>query len=74
MKAVAFVFMNILRNDWQHSCLKEMNIPFVSFGQLTQDKSYNFIDLNSFQYTYAGELKKGFRPQIWKYDWIFKTI
>lgn len=63
----AFVFMNILKDDWRHAWLQENEIPFVSFGQLELNKNYNFVDFDSRKYTYNSTslaFKKGYKEVI----------
>ncbi|MFV0322367.1 MAG: LacI family DNA-binding transcriptional regulator [Alphaproteobacteria bacterium] len=63
----AFVFMNILKDDWRHRWLLESEIPFVSFGQLEDYKNYNFVDFDNRKYTYNATnlaLEKGYKDVI----------
>ncbi|MFV0430594.1 MAG: LacI family DNA-binding transcriptional regulator [Alphaproteobacteria bacterium] len=63
----AFIFMNILADDWRHYWMFEQGIPFVSFGQIQKHCKYNFVDFDSRAYSFEATttaLKQGFSDII----------
>ncbi len=49
---MAFAFVNIRHDDWRIRYLTAQKIPFISFGQTSEDIMHHFVDFDNVQYAY----------------------